>query len=101
MRSDSLVEYAAWRRAMVQYNQQRGEQADATTLANTSAEIPFGESVLTTKTTPPPGAPNPDDPIAQERVRENTERLADSGVATKLCIDRTLEASLFERTETS
>lgn len=42
----------------------------------------------------------PDDAIAQERVRENTERLIDSGVATKLCADRTLEASLLDRTDT-
>ncbi|KUM56984.1 hypothetical protein ACN42_g10215 [Penicillium freii] len=106
---------------VIHYNQQRGEDADPTTLANTSAEIPLGERVLTTRTTPPSGSPTthlnhppvnaagendilitckPDDPIAQERVRENTELLVDSGVATKLCTDRTLDASLFERAET-
>ncbi|CAI7655770.1 unnamed protein product [Penicillium viridicatum] len=104
------------RDAVIHYNQQRGGDADPTTLANTSAEIPLGESVPqgpllhpTHLNHPPVNAAGendilitskPDDPIAQERVRENTERLVDSGVATKLCTDRTLDASLLEQTET-
>ncbi|KAJ5593655.1 hypothetical protein N7537_010559 [Penicillium hordei] len=107
-RSESLAEYEAWGQAVVQYNQQLDEQSDATTLANTSTEIPLGES--TRLDHPPVNAAGenhiliackPDDPIAHERVRENTERLINSGVVTKLCIDRTFEVSLLERTETS
>ncbi|CAI7612281.1 unnamed protein product [Penicillium crustosum] len=117
-RSGGLTEYEAWRQAVVYYNQQRGGQADATT----SDEIPLGESVLTSKTAPASGTPathlnhqpvnaagenhiliacKPRDPIAQERVRANTERLIDSGVATKLCTDCTLDAPLFKPTEIS
>ncbi|KAJ5425049.1 hypothetical protein N7465_000119 [Penicillium sp. CMV-2018d] len=106
--SEGLTEYEAWRQAVIQYNQQRGGDADPTTLANTSAEIPLGGSVLTTRTTPPSDSPTsftdsgnldslnhpPPD------VRENTERLVDSGVVTKLCTDRTLDASLLKQTET-
>ncbi|KAJ6127842.1 hypothetical protein N7471_009059 [Penicillium samsonianum] len=121
--AEGLTDYAAWRRAIIQYNQQRGEhEATTPTAATTSPEIPLGQSVLTSKTAIPPGAPNvhlnqlpvnaagenhilaackPDDAHAKERVRENTERLVDSGIANKLCNDRTLDASLFERTEIS
>lgn len=56
--AEGLTHYAAWRRAMIQYNQQRGEQAATATAATTSPEIPLGESVLTSKTATPPGAPN-------------------------------------------
>ncbi|CRL24526.1 unnamed protein product [Penicillium camemberti] len=119
--SKGLTEYEAWRQAVIYYNQQRGGHADATNLARTSDEIPLGESVLTSKTAPASGthtthlnhppvnaagenhiliACKPDDPMAQERVRENTERLIDSGVATKLCTDCALDASLFDRTKT-
>lgn len=55
--SEGLTEYEAWRQMVIQYNQQRGGDADPTTLANTSAEIPLGESVLTTRTTPPSDSP--------------------------------------------
>ncbi|KAJ5952999.1 uncharacterized protein N7479_011412 [Penicillium vulpinum] len=111
-----------WREPVIQYHHQCCEHASATPPAKSSSEIPLGESALTFKLAIPPGAPNthlthppinaagenyilsackPDDPIAKERVRENTKLLVDSGIAETLCIDRALDASLFEKTEAS
>ncbi|KAF4772137.1 hypothetical protein N7455_009027 [Penicillium solitum] len=120
--SEGLTEYEAWRQVVIYYNQERGGHADATTLASTSDEIPLGESVLTSKTAPASSTPathirqppvnaageshilsacKPNEYISQQLVRENTERLIASGVATKPCVDSTLDASLFEPTETT
>ncbi|KGO75973.1 hypothetical protein PITC_011300 [Penicillium italicum] len=121
-RSEGIIDYEAWRQAMVQYNQQGTEHAVATTRTTTSPEIPLGESVLTSKTATPPGAPTihlnqppvnaagenhilstckPNDPSAKKRLRDNTKLLIDSGVAKKLSVDRTLDTPLFERTKIS
>lgn len=56
-RSEGLADYEGWRQAVAQFNQQGGKHTATTTRATTSPGIPLGESVLTSKTATPPGAP--------------------------------------------
>ncbi|CAI7592002.1 unnamed protein product [Penicillium glandicola] len=105
--AEGLTDYNAWRQAMIQYHQQRDCHA-ATTTATTNPQIPLSESIH--RNHPPVNAAgenhilkacNRDDPNSHERLKENTKRLVDCGVAESLCIDRTMDHSLFERPEIS
>ncbi|KAJ5801734.1 uncharacterized protein N7518_003802 [Penicillium psychrosexuale] len=120
--ADSLVYEEARKQAMIQYHHQHSGHADAIILANTSFNIPLGESILTSRPGTPSGALNihlaqppvnaacenhilsackPDGPGANQRLRENTQRLVDSGIVEKLGTNQALDASPFEVDETS
>ncbi|KAI2709132.1 hypothetical protein CBS147332_6191 [Penicillium roqueforti] len=112
----------AQRRSMNQYHYHHCGNADAIILANTSFNIPLGGSILTSRPVTPSGGPSihlaqppvnaacenhilsackPDDPSADQRIRENTRLLVDSGIVEKLGTNQALDASPFEVDETS
>ncbi|KAJ5463741.1 hypothetical protein N7475_008685 [Penicillium sp. IBT 31633x] len=108
--ADGQADDEAWRQALIKWHQERGEHSAASNLATAvlSPEIPLADSVLAAMPAASAGIPNtqlaqpainaagenhilltckPDDPKAQERIKENTKRLVECDIVDKLRSD--------------